>query len=63
MLSGLKLGVVGEMGVAGGGEDGEMAENFLHFEQIDPGLDQVCGVGVAKAVRGDLFFRPQSMAT
>ncbi len=57
------LGLVGQMGVAGGGEDGVMAEELLYLDQIDAGLDQVGGIAVAQAVRGDLFFRPQSMAT
>jgi len=35
------LGLVGEMGIAGGGENGVMAEEFLDLDQIDTGLDQV----------------------
>ena len=41
------LGLVGEMGVAGGGEDGMVAEELLHLDQIDAGLDQVGGIAVA----------------
>ena len=40
-----------------------VAKNLLHLDQIDPGFDQVCGVTVPKAVRGDLFFRPQVSMT
>ena len=40
-----------------------VAEDLLHFQQIDPLLDQVRGVAVAQAVRGDLFFSPHSAAT
>ena len=53
-------GVAGEVGVAGGGEDGMVAEDLLDFQQIDALLDQVRGVAVAQAVRGDLFFRLSS---
>ena len=52
------MGVGGEMGVVGGGEDGVVAQDFLHLQQIDAGLDQVRGIAVAQAVRGDLFFSP-----
>ena len=47
------LGLVGQMGVpqgdflrgvAGGGENGVMAEELLYFDQIDAGLDQVGGI-------------------
>ena len=54
------FGLVGEVGIAGGGENGVMAEEFLHLDQIDPCLDQVGCIAVAKAVRGDVFFRPQA---
>lgn len=57
------VGVTGEVGVAGGGENRVMAEDLLHFKQIDALLDQVRGVAVAQAVRRDLFFKPQSAAT
>jgi hypothetical protein len=40
-----------------------VAQNLLHFQQVNAGLDQVCCIAVAKAVWSDLFFRPQSMAT
>lgn len=56
-------GVAGEVGVAGSGEDGMVAEDLLDFQQIDALLDQVRGVAVAQAVRRDLFFKPQSAAT
>ena len=55
--------MAGEVGVAGGGEDRMVAEDLLYFEQIDALLDQVRGIAVAQAVRGDLFFKPQSAAT
>ena len=57
------LGLVGQVGVAGGGENGVMAEEFLHLDQIDAGLDQVGGIAVPQAVRRDLFFRPQVSTT
>jgi len=48
------------MGIAGGGENTMVAEDFLHFQQIDTGFDQMGGVAMAKTVRTDLFFSPQS---
>ena len=60
---GLIVGVAGQMGVAGGGKNGVMAQNLLHLQQVNPGLDQVGCIAVAKAVRGDLFFSPQETAT
>jgi hypothetical protein len=38
------LGLVGQMGIAGGGENGVMAEELLYLDQIDAGLDQVGGI-------------------
>ena len=54
------LGLVGEVGVAGGGENRVMAEEFLHLDQIDAGLDQVSCIAMAQAVGGDVFFSPQA---
>ena len=45
------LGLIGQMGIAGGGEDGVVAEEFLHLDQIDAGLDQVGGVAVSPMPR------------
>ncbi len=50
----------GQVRVFGGGQDRAMTEDFLYFEQIDTGLDQVGGVAVAQAVRSNLFFIPQA---
>ena len=55
--------MAGQVGVAGRGENRVVAEYLLDFEQVDTGFDQVGGVAVAQAVRGDLFFNPQSRAT
>ena len=57
------LGLVGEMGVAGGGENGMMAEELLYLDQIDAGLDQMSGIGMPQAVGRDLFFSPQVWTT
>ena len=57
------LGLVGEVGITGGGEDRVMAEELLHFDQIDTGFNQMRGITVAQAVRGDLFFSPQDSTT
>jgi hypothetical protein len=45
------LCLIGQMGIAGGGEDGVVAEEFLHLDQIDAGLDQVGGVAVSPMPR------------
>ncbi len=52
-----------QVSVSGGGEDGTMAEDLLHLEQVDACFDQVSGIGVTQAVRSDLFFIPQSATT
>ena len=57
------LGLVGQMGVADGGENGVMAEEFLYLDQIDTGLDQVGCIAMSKRVGRDLFFRPQALTT
>lgn len=60
---GLKVCGVGQMGIACGGQDAVVAEDFLDFQQVDTGFDQMGGIAVAQAVRGNLFFKPQSWAT
>ncbi len=55
--------LIRQMGVADRREDRVMAENALHLGQFDAGLDQVSGIGVAKAVRRNLFFKPQDSTT
>ena len=45
------------------GEDAVVAQDLLDFEQVHAGLDEVRGIAVPQAVRGDLFFSPQEMAT
>ena len=57
------LGLVGQMGIAGGGENRVMAKEFLYLDQIDAGLDQVGGIAMSKRVGRDLFFRPQAATT
>ena len=41
------LGLVSQMGIAGGGEDGVMAEELLHLNQIDARFDQVGRIAMA----------------
>jgi hypothetical protein len=41
------LGLVSQMGVTGGGENGVMAEKLLYLDQIDAGLDQVGGIAMS----------------
>ena len=57
------LGLVGQVRVAARRENGVVAEDLLHLDQINAGFDQVGCVAVAQAVRGDLFFRPQAVMT
>jgi len=52
-----------QVGIFGGGQNGAVAGDFLHLEQIDACFDQVRGVGVAKTVGRDLFFIPQASTT
>ena len=40
------LGLIGQMGIADGGENAVMAEEFLYFDQINTGLDEVGCVAV-----------------
>ena len=57
------LGLIRQMGIAGSSENGVMAEELLHLDQIDAGLDQVSGIAMPQAMRRDLFFRPQAATT
>lgn len=57
------FGLLREVGIADGGEDGLVAEVFLHFKQVDACLDQVGCEGMAQRVRRDLFFSPQLATT
>jgi hypothetical protein len=38
------------VGVSGGGQDADMAQDLLQFKQINSGLQQVGGVAVAQGV-------------
>jgi len=40
------LGLIGQVGVAGGSEDRVMAEDLLYLDQVDAGFDQVSGIAV-----------------
>ena len=48
--------MTGEVGITRRGQDGVVTEDLLDFQQIDAVFDQVRGVAVAQAVRGDLFL-------
>lgn len=62
-LAGILVRAGSQVGIAGGGEDTVVAEDFLHFQQIDTGFDQMGGITVTQTVWGNLFFKPQSCAT
>ena len=49
------LGLVSQVSVAGGRENGLMTENLLDLDQVNASFDQVRGVAVAQAVWRDLF--------
>jgi hypothetical protein len=55
-LAGILIRTGGEMGITGGGQNAVMAEDFLDFEQVDAGFDQMGCIAVPKAVRGAIFF-------
>ncbi len=55
-LVGVIVRVGCQVGVFGGGQDGVVTEDFLYFEQVDAGFDQVGGVTVTKAVRVNRFL-------
>ena len=46
-LNSVMLGLVGQVGVADGGENRVMAKILLHLDQIDAGFDQMSRVTVA----------------
>ena len=54
-IAGLVLGTGGEVDIARVGEDGTVAEDLLHLQQICARFDQVSGVGMSKAVGTDLL--------
>jgi len=43
----LKIRGVGQVGVAGSGQNAMVAEDFLNFQQINSGFDQMGSVAVA----------------
>ena len=62
-LLGVLIRAGGQVGIAGGGQNTIKPKDFLHFQQIDAGFDQMSGVAVTQTVRSNLFFKPQSWAT
>src|SRR4030042_771533 len=42
-----------------GREPGAVLRQQIGLDEADAGRDQVGGIAVAQAVRGDLFFKPQ----
>lgn len=59
-MAGILVRAVGQVGIAGGGQDTMVAEDFLDFEQVNASFDQMRGVAVTQTVRANLFFKPQS---
>ena len=40
------------MGISGRGQNAAVTEDFLYFEQIDAGFDQMGGIAMAQAAAG-----------
>ena len=57
------LGLIRQMGVANRRENRVMPENLLDLDEVDAGLDQVSGIGMAQAMGRNPFFRPQDSTT
>jgi hypothetical protein len=57
-LACIPVRTIGQVGIASGGQDTVVAEDFLDFEQINARFDQMSGIGMAKAVRRNSFFKP-----
>lgn len=53
----------GQVSVFGCGQDASVAEDFLHLQQVNAGLNQMSGIAVAQTVQGNLFFIPQASTT
>jgi len=43
---GVVPGMRGQVGVSGGGQNGVVTKDLLHFQQVDPGLDQMGGIAM-----------------
>ena len=56
-------GLIGQMRRAKRSENRVMPENLLDLDEVDAGLDQVSGIGMAQAMGGKLFFRPRDSTT
>ena len=46
-LLGILVCTGGQMGVFSGGQDGTVTEDFLYFEEVDTGFDQMSSIAVA----------------
>jgi len=56
----LLVGRGAQVSIVGGGQDGVVTEDFLDFEQVNAGFDQVGGITVAQTGWGNLFVIPPS---
>ena len=45
-----------QMGVPGGGQDADMAQDLLQLNEIDPGLQHMSGKAVAERVARDFLW-------
>jgi len=52
-----------QVGISTGGQNTAMAKDLLYFKQINACFNQVGGITVAQAMRGNLFFKPQALTT
>ncbi len=51
------------MRIFAGGHNAGMTKKILHILQADTGLDQMSGIAVSQAMRGNVFFIPQALTT
>lgn len=49
-IPGIVAGLGGEMSVARGGQNADMAHNLLQLNKVDPGFQHMGGIAVAQGV-------------
>ena len=62
-LVSIMCSVGSKMCVLTGRQDAAVTKDFLYFEQVDTGFNQMSGKTVPKRMRGNLFFIPQASTT
>ena len=62
-LYGVGSGLCGKVGISCRGQDADMAQDLLQFNEIDPCLQHMGGVAVPEGVAGDFFLMPRCLTT